>query len=49
MAEVRWSFERKGDSVWVTHILSTEVCINTQGGVETRSTIDLVLVKRDML
>ena len=25
-----WSFAKKGDSVWVTHILNTEVCISTQ-------------------
>ena len=37
MVEEWWSFMKKGDSVWVTHILSTEVCISTQGwlGAET--------------
>ena len=49
-----WISVQKGDFVWVTHILSTEVCINTQvargrGGVEIKSMIDLLLVKKDML
>ena len=49
-----WSFAKKGDSVWVTHILSTEVCISTlvvrgRDGVEIKSMIDLVLVRRDMI
>ena len=30
MVEEWWSFAKKGDCVWVTHILSTEVCISTQ-------------------
>ena len=53
MVEEWWSFAKKGDSVWVTYILSTEVCISTHEwqGVETeiKSMIDLVLVKRYML
>ena len=46
---------QKGDYVSVTHILSTEVCISHtkvtrgQDGVEIKSMIDLVLVKKDML
>ena len=37
--------------MWLTHILSTEVCISTQDwrGVEIKSMIDLVLVETDML
>ena len=48
------SCAQKGDSVWVTHVLSTEVCISTQEWqgvktVEIKSMVDLVLVKKDML
>ena len=42
----------KKDCAWVIHTLSTGVCISTQGGqdgVELRSMIDLVQVKKDML
>ena len=52
MAKEWWSFAKKGDSVWVTHISSTEVCMSTQewkSGVEIKRMIDLVLVKMDML
>ena len=52
IVEEGWSSGQKGDCVWVTHILSTEVCISIQEwqeGVEVKSMIDLVLVKRDML
>ena len=40
--------------VWVTHTLNTRICISTQGckgqdGVEVKSMIDLVLVKKEML
>ena len=30
MIEEWWIFAKKGNSVWVTHTLSTEVCISTQ-------------------
>ena len=30
MVEEWWSFAKKGNTVWVTHILRTEVCISTQ-------------------
>ena len=30
IVEEWWSFMQKGDCVWITHILSTEVCISTQ-------------------
>ena len=54
LVEEWWSFAQKGESAWVTHILSTEVCISTQvakgqDGVEIKSMINLVLVKRDIL
>ena len=45
----------EGNCVWLIHTLSTGVCITTQGvargshGVEVKSMIDLVLVKKDML
>ena len=37
MVDEWWSFAQKEDSVWLAHILSTEVCIKTQEwqGVET--------------
>ena len=54
IVEEWWSFVPKGDCVWVTHILSTEVCISTKvargrDGMEVKSMIDLVLVKRNRL
>ena len=49
MVEELWGFAKKGNSVLVTHISSTKVCISTEEGVEIKSMIDLVLVKRDML
>ena len=57
IVEEGWSFVKKGDSVWATHILNTEVCISTQewpvararNGEEIKSLIHLVLVKKDML
>ena len=54
MAEEWWSFAKKGDSVWVTHFKYRSVNKYTrvaggQDGVEIKSMIYLVLVKRDML
>ena len=53
-AEEWWSFAKKGESVWVTYFKLRSVHNYTrvakgQGGVETKSMIDMVLVKRDML
>ena len=50
-----WSSVLKGDHMWVTHILSTEVCCGYtrvargQDVLEVKSMIDLVMVKKDML
>ena len=53
MAEEWRSFAKKGDSVWVTHFKHIRVHKYTRvargRGVEIKSMIDLVLVKRDML
>ena len=54
IAEEWWSFAKKGDSVWITHFKHKSVHKYTRmgegrGGVEIKSMIDLVLVKRDML
>ena len=54
IAEEGWSFAKKGDSVWITHFKHRCVHKYTRvargrEGVEIRSMIDLVLVKRNML
>ena len=48
MVEEWWSSVLKGDYVWVTYTLSTRVA-RRHGGVEVKVTIDLALVKRDLL
>ena len=54
MVEEWWSFAQKGDCVWVTHFKHRSLHKYTRvargrDGVEIKSMIDLVLVKRDML
>ena len=52
--ENKWSFEQKGDCVWVIHFKSRNLhkCIRVVRGqdvMEVRSMVDLVLVNRDVL
>ena len=54
MIEERWSSMLKGDCVWVTYFQDRSLykytrVARSQDGVEVKSIIDLVLVKKDML
>ena len=54
MVEEWWSFVKKGDFVWVTHFQHRSLNKDSrvargQDGMEIKSMMDLVLVKRDML
>ena len=53
MVEEWWSFAKKGDSVWVTHLKHRSLhkytrVARVRDGVEIKSMIDLMLVNRDM-
>ena len=54
MAEEWWNFAKKGDSVWVTYFQHRSLhkytrVVGGRYGLEIKTMINLVLVKRDML